>query len=341
MKATLALTGMVDLWIQRHDNGLIYRPASHPLTIPNRILDGGLEMPKTHLFPACFSVFSVGTDNTPTVDTMTHLAAYLAHSSSGSAGGISQDTAAGTVEMTKTVAVFSNTSGEAVNIGELGFGPTNSADAALFSRVALPTPVSVPDGSTLIVQYTFRLAVPYAAGAEAVSLTVTGAPQAGTIQIIKGNNGGADNNKLLRCFAGLSSVGGYNANPETSTNADVGCTSFCLEPSYAAEGFLWRTSNPNVILFGHADAYYSTLDNKHAVSVDTSTSRQTTRRWSFAHTVLPGDTTIGGFSFGDCEGENSSYTRGSGIHWRADAPITKNTTSTWHFDFTLAWARGT
>ncbi len=343
MNVPLGISGYYDLSLRNPKDGLVY-----PLgRVHNLITNAGMDAPARWAWAKCFEVIAVGTGTAAALPTDTKLQTFLARSKAYASGasGVNYPNKASNDysirELFRTFVAYQNRSGSAKQVNEIGVSWDDVDNPDLFSRVALASPVSVPDGFDLLVRYTLRFQFETAMFEAWKPLTLTIGTQSvpGKIAMCVGGGG-----FTTPSIFGMSYIQDSGASGGTITSGtDIGRAytyNSLLEPSMAGTG-LWAGIDEGVY-----DVPFSCDDVRNVVSgvlrdyVNGSSAR--VRRFTFLAALLPGRTDLRTIAVG--HGTSSWLATASNdyshqVRFLADAAFTKPSTVQWDVDLALTWAR--
>lgn len=342
MNVPLGISGYYDLSLRNPKDGLVY-----PLgRVRNLITNAGMDAPARWAWARCFEVIAIGTGTAAALPTDTKLQTFLARSKTYASGasGVNHPNSASNDysvrELYRTFIAYQNRSGSAVQVNELGVSWDDVDNPDLFSRVALASPVSVPDGFDLLVRYTlrFQFATDMFRTWKTQTLAIGSQSVLGKVCHVMGTS-----SYTIPSIYGMSYINANGTSASVITSgADIGRAyqwNCLLEPSLAGPS-LWAGIDEQVLDAIACDDTRNLVNGVAQNYVAGSASR--VRRFTFPASTLTGRTDLRTIAIG--HGSSSSLATASNdiahqVRFLSNAAFTKPSTVQWDVDFTLTWAR--
>jgi len=336
----IVLSGRHMFALRNLENGMLAPIRGyHDEPVKNLITDVGLNSCFARSFCASRNYLVLGTGTTAASTTDTTLATYYAVSTKKSLteNGVTVNAASKYVEDYATH-TWANSTGSSKTISEVGMSWQSSSNPNVFSRVVLPSAITVPNGYELIDKYILRKSVPAWRTVSTPSITVNGISQSGRAMLV-GHDTYANDTTLIPNLDN----GTYNSFALFRTTGDIIEPDISYGLAVCEPCSISSNNNQRASLFTSATAYASmtatdnftqpTLYNYAAMTLGTYTagSFTNTKHYSFLASTLPGQSFYG-FTIG-----NVYYC--PHFIFRADAPFTKNPTSTYHIGLRTTLAR--
>ena len=343
MNVPLGISGYYDLSLRNPKDGLMY-----PLgRVHNLITNAGMDAPARWAWARCFEVIAVGTGTAAALPTDIKLQTFLARSKTYASGasGVNYPNKASNDysvrELYRTFVAYQNRSGSAKQVNEIGVSWEDVDNPDLFSRVALASPVSVPDGFDLLVRYTLRFQFEAAMFEvwKPLTLTIGSQTVSGSVAHSIGTSAYTSDGLFAMSYVGAN---GVSAAVVTS-GVDIGRAyqwQSLLEPS---------VSGPSLYAGIDEQALTSATTPDDTRNIVTGTLQPYTagsysrvKRFTFPAAMLPGRTDLRTICVGMGNGTSMSTASNDYSHqvrFVSDAAFTKPSTVQWDVDFTLTWER--
>lgn len=332
----IGLAGRHELFLRNLGDGRVFRHPDHEAPIKNVITDVGLDSCFARSFCHSRANLVLGTGTTAASTTDTTLANYYAISTTYSAteNGVLVDSTNKYVEDWR-MHTWTNSTGSDKTIYELGLSWLATANPTVFSRIVLSAGVTIPNGYELIDKYILRKYIPDWRTVTTPSITVNGISQSGRAMLIGNNTYASDT--TLNMTASSAAMSKFETTGEILEPSIFSGCPVCEPSSVVSSNFhraaLFTSSTAYASMTATDDFTQPTLYSYDGLTLGTYTagSFTNTKYYSFLASTLPGQTFYG-FQIGT----GSGYPH---FVFRADAPFTKNATSTYHIGLRTTLAR--